>query len=124
MIDRFIDLLVSGNRCLDMDKRTLEFETSLVELNDSFHPSSPGDVNLDKITSEGETGYQRAIFNGRTSILDDGRDIRWLDLELPVEFSGSSRRKCLDLVGLCEGEVPVLCELKYDNGKSHGDSPV
>ncbi len=84
--------------------------------------TSPGKPNLNKIASVTETAFQRAIFNGEFSNLNDStKKIEWIDLELPVTLSSNSRRKCIDLIGLYEGN-PILCELKYKN-KSDVDRP-
>lgn len=92
------------------------------EYKDGNNPTFPGKPNLDKIASVTETAFQRAIFNGKFSNLNDStKKIEWIDLELPVTLSSKSRRKCIDLIGLYEGN-PILCELKYKN-KSDGDRP-
>jgi len=82
------------------------------------HPTTPGPANLESISSTGETAFQRGIFNCRHSLLDFKRTyntpekVTWLDLELPVTFSGSQKRRCIDLMGVLDG-IPVICELKY-----------
>jgi hypothetical protein len=40
--------------------------------------------------------------------------VTWLDIELPVIFGKSPRRRSLDLLGRDESNRLVLCELKYD----------
>lgn len=88
------------------------------------HQTNPKKPNLDKIKSTTETAFQRAIFNGESAILqfkDRKAEVHWLDLELPVTFSGTARRKCIDLIGKIN-EKPFICELKF-KGKSTGDSP-
>ncbi len=81
------------------------------------HPSSPGKPNLNDIKSTGEKAHQRAIFNGKYSLLDYRREsgkskVTWLDLELPVTLNKNPRRRSIDMIGSMEG-IPVLCELKY-----------
>lgn len=72
-----------------------------------------------------EKALQRAMllqsYKGTNTILPDETQIRWLDIELPVEFSRNARRKCIDLIGIDnKSNQFVLCELKYNNYK---DSP-
>lgn len=78
--------------------------------------SNPGPVNL-YINDCREKALQRAILkqslDGVKTHLADGTTIEWLDLELPVEFSRNSRRKCIDLVGRDNNDRYVLCELKH-----------
>jgi len=81
------------------------------------HPSKPSMPNLNSIKSTGEKAFQRAIINGKKTLLDNQRSsgvetVIWLDIELPVTLSASPRRICLDLLGSLDG-IPVLCELKY-----------
>lgn len=79
--------------------------------------TTPGNPNLASIKSVTETAFQRAIFNGNPSKLtfQDGstREVRWVDLELPVTFERKPRRKCVDLVGMTNNKKACLCELKF-----------
>lgn len=82
----------------------------------------------EEIGSIGETAYQRAILSEKTQLHSLG-EIVWNDLELPVVFNESSRRNCVDLVGILNNETPVLCELKFapkeDNLKAvNSGSPI
>lgn len=80
----------------------------------------------------GETAYQRAIILAKKSNLKGIGHIHWLDIELPVSFGATSRRKCLDLIGRSNEKGMVLCELKYEKkqinpnsrAKPDADSPV
>ncbi len=102
--------------------RELKKSIGTPEYKEGNNPTSPGKSNLNKIASVTETAFQRAIFNGNISKLNDsGKEIVWLDLELPVTLSSNARRKCIDLVGFLD-KNPILCELKYKN-KSDGDRP-
>lgn len=40
-------------------------------------------------------------------------DLQWVDIELPITFSGKGRRRCVDLIGHTKGIGKFLCELKY-----------
>ena len=87
--------------------------------------SNPKIFKTDSIRSVGETAYQRAIYNGEFSELEDSV-IQWLDGEIPVDINNASRRKCLDLIGKqIETNKLVLCELKYaKENKDKKDSPL
>ena len=106
-------------------KEILEDEKNIT----GSYPSSPGKPNLDKISSTGETAFQRAIFNGRTTLAHYRRTyvapekITWIDLEIPVVLNKNSRRRCLDLIGSLDG-IPLLCELKYSKNNSYSDHPL
>ena len=70
-------------------------------------------ININKpIRATTETAFQRAIFfNGKT-ILGSKTEIKWLDIELPVDTDGKRRRHCVDLIGII-GNRYVICELKF-----------
>lgn len=91
-----------------------------------IHPTKPGKVSLNNIKSTGETAYQRAIFLSKKTTLNSMGDVIWNDLELPVVFSSSSRRRCVDLIGtLNNNNIPVLCELKFTSSdKYRSNSPI
>lgn len=86
--------------------------------------SNPGGTDL-FIRDCREKALQRAMLkqslDGTKTYLDDGTFIEWLDLELPVELSKNSRRKCIDLVGRDNNGRFVLCELKHSCNRN--DSP-
>ena len=68
------------------------------------YPSSPGKPSLENISSTGEKAFQRAIINGKYSLLKPGKNkdadkITWLDLELPVTLNKNPRRPSIDLIG-------------------------
>lgn len=90
------------------------------------YPTKPGKVSLENIKSTGETAYQRAIFLSKKTTLKPVGEIAWNDLELPVNFSSSRRRRCVDLIGTLNNETPVLCELKYSSASpiSNSNSPI
>lgn len=64
-----------------------------------------------EIKSTTETAFQRAIIIGEKSIID-GKEVTWLDIELPVDTHSKARRKCIDLIGRCDDEY-IVCELKF-----------
>lgn len=78
----------------------------------------------DGISATGETAYQRAIFLSGKTILNTLSEVAWKDLELPVVFSESPRRRCVDLIGLSHNNASVLCELKFASETSKSNSPI
>ena len=72
-----------------------------------------------KIKHTAECAFQRAIIHGKQSVLD-GEAVTWLDIELPVDNSGHSRGRCIDLIGIDSKKNYVLCELKFR--KNYRDS--
>lgn len=86
------------------------------------HPTKPKKFSL-KVNQKntGETAAQRAIYNAEYAKIADGRNITWIDIELPVVFSGKGRRPCLDIIGKDDDENYYLVELKY--GKT-GNNPI
>ncbi len=88
---------------------------------DCFHRTMPGKVKWNT-TSGNETDYQRKIFESKTRLMPEKSTVEWYDLELPVTFSGSGRRDCIDLIGKV-GDQFLLCELKHMK-TSQGDNPV
>lgn len=81
--------------------------------------STPGYVSTN-IKDTNEKALQRALLMQGTSLLD-GKEVKWLDIELPIEFSENSRRKSVDIIGRDEDGRYLLCELKFSNNKT--DSP-
>ena len=79
----------------------------------------PGEFKT-TIRHTAECAFQRAIILGKKSTVK-GETINWIDIELPVDGSNSSRGKCIDLIGKDSHGNYVLCELKFrkkgDNGK-------
>jgi len=76
-----------------------------------------------EISDMGEKAYQRAILSEKTQLRPLG-EIVWNDLELPVVFNESSKRRCVDLVGTLNNKTSVLCELKFASEANHSDSPI
>ena len=70
------------------------------------------------IADTGEKALQRALIMGGTSLID-GEVVEWLDIELPVEFSESARRRCFDLIGRTSSNKFIICELKYSRGTNN-----
>ena len=60
--------------------------------------STPGYVSTN-IKDTNEKALQRALLMQGTSLLD-GKEVKWLDIELPIEFSENSRRKSVDIIGI------------------------
>lgn len=91
------------------------------------YPSAPGKAKVNNIKSTGEKAFQRAIFNGKETVLDykeqgSSEVVKWFDLELPVILNQNSRRRCLDLIGF-SNNTPVICELKY-NEAAPSNQPI
>lgn len=91
--------------------------------NKEKYPTKPGEPTKE-IRSTGETAYQRAVIYSKKTTMNTIGEIEWKDLELPVVFNKSPRRRCVDLIGKSEDDVPVLCELKYATEKNRSNSPV
>lgn len=85
--------------------------------------TKPGNFS-NEIRSTGETAYQRAIFQSGKTTLNTLSEVSWRDLELPVLFSKNSRRRCVDLIGTSDENVPVLCELKFASQIGNSGSPI
>lgn len=81
--------------------------------------SNPGAFST-IIASTTETAFQRAIFLGGPSLIE-GKTVRWLDIELPVDKHRKARGHCVDLIGTTDEEF-VICELKFGKN-SATDSP-
>lgn len=73
--------------------------------------STPGYVSTN-IKDTNEKALQRALLLQGSSLLD-GKEVKWLDIELPVEFSENSRRRSVDIIGVDEDGQFYLCELKF-----------
>ena len=80
--------------------------------------STPGYVSTN-IKDTNERALQRALLKQGTSLLD-GKEVKWLDIELPIEFTDNSRRKCVDLIGKDNDGQLYLCELKFSG---NSDTP-
>ena len=80
-------------------------------------------VNIFKpIRSIGEEAFQRAILRNGKTILKDKTEIKWLDIELPVDPNRVTRGPSVDLIGRI-GNRYVLCELKFRKDNNNTDSP-
>ncbi|MFA7444618.1 MAG: hypothetical protein WCY89_01625 [Flavobacteriaceae bacterium] len=91
---------------------------------EEYH-TKPSNLSLENIKSTGETAYQRAIFLSEKTILEKLGEVVWNDLELPVIFSKSPRRRCVDLIGTLNNNTLVLCELKFTSSNSYySNSPI
>lgn len=73
--------------------------------------STPGYVSTN-IKDTNEKALQRALLLQGSSLLD-GKEVKWLDIELPVEFSENSRRRSVDIIGVDVDGQFCLCELKF-----------
>ena len=80
--------------------------------------STPGYVSTN-IKDTNEKALQRALLMQGTSLLD-GKEVKWLDIELPIEFSENSRRKSVDIIGIDTRGRFYLCELKFSG---NSDTP-
>lgn len=86
--------------------------------------TKPKEFSKKEISTTGETAYQRAIFLSEKTKLNTIGEVVWNDLELPVVFNESPRRRCIDLVGTLNDKTSVLCELKFASKKSNSNSPI
>ena len=75
--------------------------------------------NYDHVRHTSECAFQRAIIQGKYSIVER-EEIKWIDIELPVDDSSSARGKCLDLIGKDSNGNYVLCELKFRKNSDNG----
>lgn len=89
----------------------------------NIHPSKPGKPNFDKIKADTEVALQRAIFNGKTTILqNESAIVEWIDIEIPVVLSENRRRPCVDIIGIKKDKL-ILCELKFKKKSNPRDTP-
>ncbi|MBC7525535.1 MAG: hypothetical protein H7239_14000 [Flavobacterium sp.] len=87
------------------------------------HFSKPGKPNFDKIKADTEVAFQRAIYNGITTQLQNESEIvKWIDIEVPVVLSENRRRPCIDIIGSNKDKL-VLCELKFKKKSNPSDTP-
>jgi hypothetical protein len=91
--------------------------------NKKDHKTKPNKFS-EEIRTIGETAYQRAIFLSKQTKLNTIGEVAWNDMELPIVFNESSRRRCVDLIGTLDNNVSVLCELKFASKKSNSNSPI
>jgi hypothetical protein len=73
--------------------------------------------------NHGETAFQRALYaagNARLKLRNTVEDIKWKDIELPVVFSSTGRRRCIDLIGQSKSLGSFLCELKFTHRPAGG----
>jgi len=99
-----------------------KLEKIVDEFEENNHPTTPGNPSRE-IKSVTETAYQRAIFYDKAgSILkltpNEDAHVIWKDLEVPLTFSGNSRRACADLIGRSRDNY-IIGELKYYNNSSN-----
>ena len=74
--------------------------------------------NVDKGTYA-ERAFQRAIIALKSAIINDD-EISWIDIELPIKEGKTDR---FDLIGETSEGNYILCELKFAQGTTNGDSP-
>ena len=89
------------------------------------HPSKPGKPNFDKIKADTEVAFQRAIYNGTNTHLQNESEseiVKWIDIEIPVVLSKNRRRPCVDIIGSNNDKL-VLCELKFKKKSNPRDTP-
>lgn len=103
--------------------KSLDKLIRVINSTEGKYPTKPGEPDKE-IHSTGETAYQRAVVYSKRTKLDTLGEIEWKDFELPVVFNKNPRRRCVDLIGKLENNVPVLCELKYATEKNKSNSPV
>lgn len=63
------------------------------------------------IRDTGERALQRAIVSSSHSYLNSKR-VDWLDIEIPVDYSGKSRGRSIDLIGIDEDNIYVNLNLE------------
>lgn len=73
------------------------------------------------IASTTETALQRSIIINEHSVID-GKDVVWLDIELPVDKHRKARGHCIDLIGKTDNGY-IICELKFGKD-SATDDPI
>ena len=87
--------------------------------------SSPGEPKLTNIKATTEVAFQRAIYNGRKTKLNEKTEVNWIDIEIPVVLGTKGRRHCIDIIGATSDKKNlVLCELKYSGKTKSEDSPT
>lgn len=82
----------------------------------------PQAFNTDHVAHTAECAFQRAIIQRKYSVVKREK-IKWIDIELPVNDSASSRGQCVDLIGKDTNGNYVLCELKFRK-KSDNGNPI
>lgn len=75
-----------------------------------------------EISDSAERALQRAIILSSVSNLN-GMEVEWLDIEIPVDYSGKPRGKSIDLIGKDADGKYVLCEVKFRKKSSDNDNP-
>ena len=75
-----------------------------------------------EISDSAERALQRAIILSSVSNLN-GKEVEWLDIEIPVDYSGKPRGKSIDLIGKDADGKYVLCEVKFRKKSSDNDNP-
>lgn len=115
--------IIDSAKKFDKGKCIDKLSKIVYEYNKTMHPTKPNKLSV-QIRSTGETAYQRAVFLSQKTYLHSLGEIVWNDLELPIVFNKSSRRRCVDLVGTLNNKTPVLCELKVASKRSNSNSPI
>lgn len=121
------DLIKNNSKISTNSKREIELLCKLVDeskiINDK--KSIPGKPKLTKIKATTEVAFQRAIYNGINSELNEHTEVNWIDIEIPVVLGEKGRRHCIDMIGATSDKNNlVLCELKYSGKTKSEDSPT
>lgn len=116
--------LIENAKEFDKTKNLTFLKNVILNYEKQKYHTSPGKFSFDKIKSIGETAYQRAIFSSNKASFENLGEVVWNDLELPVNFSKRSRRRCVDLIGTLKNDKLVLCELKFASEKSNSNNPI
>ena len=60
------------------------------------HFSKPGEPNFNKIKADTEVAFQRAIYNGiNTQLQNESEIVKWIDIEIPVVRCKSIQRSII-----------------------------
>lgn len=123
-----LENLISSNSKITNPKVKVDLINKLNFISEKY-PSKPGKPSLESVTSVTEVAFQRGIYKGGSTylienLLDAGKIIDWIDLEIPVVLSKKKRRFCIDIIGSNKNKL-VLCELKYTKvGANPSDNPM
>jgi hypothetical protein len=121
------DLIKVNSKISTNSKRKVELLAKLVDESKiiSDKKSIPGKPKLTKIKATTEVAFQRAIYNGISSKLNENTEVNWIDIEIPVVLGEKGRRHCIDMIGTTSDKNNlVLCELKYSGKTKSEDSPT
>ncbi len=101
------------------------YENIKKEIKISTYHCNPGDISTYLIKT-GENAYHRAFLKKKYAKLELKNvptiTLHWLDIEVPVVLSESSRKPCLDMIGKINGSSFVIAELKVKRGTSPFDA--